>query len=94
MQLKTSDTLDRVEATVDKIVDLNVLFSERKITAEDYLIQLGNLLTTHDHSLHSSLVAAVEGKRKLVSELEILPEDGYNQALDDTLTIINSIFKE
>lgn len=44
-------------------------------------------------SIHTSLVAAVEGKRKDIrnypTELDV-----YNQALDDTLTIINSIFKE
>lgn len=47
-------------------------------------------------SLHASLVAAVEGKREpLPAETMTAREaKGYNQALDDTLTVINSIFKE
>lgn len=56
-------------------------------------------------TLHTSLVAAVEGKRKVenvTSHVEthdnfIVRNSecvGYNQALNDTLTIINSIFKE
>lgn len=47
-------------------------------------------------SLHASLVAAVEGKIKgYVGNDEEVPEIiAYNQGIKDTLTIINSIFKE
>lgn len=54
-------------------------------------------------SLHTSLVAAVEGMRppkRVPPEgesvpLSVLMRDSHiNQALDDILTIINSIFKE
>lgn len=47
--------------------------------------------------IHTSLVAAVEGDKKSMGmEINISNEYklGYRQALDDTLTIINSIFKE
>lgn len=52
-------------------------------------------------SLHTNLVAAVEGKKRPISvddlavnDIHEVYKDGYNAALDDTLTIINSIFKE
>lgn len=62
------------------------------------------VITQDRASLHTSLVAAVEGKKEdaIKHPAQYLGDPrrseghntGYNQALDDTLTIINSIFKE
>lgn len=55
------------------------------------------LITQDRQHIHTSLVAAVEAdKRAMGTEINISNEYklGYRQALDDTLTIINSIFKE
>ena len=67
---------------------------ERGLTylRNDVVGWLRTTLTQDRAALHTSLVAAVEGKKKQIwSEVD---EVDYNQALDDTLTIINSIFKE
>jgi recombinational DNA repair protein RecR len=66
------------------------------------------LLTQDRAAIHTSLIKAVEGLREstrdcgrcnncetAVSQCEsIIYYNGRDQALDDTLTIINSIFKE
>lgn len=96
------ETNDRVEEIAERIA---MRLDGRTVTSHEHYRQmlkkeLVHELTNHDQSRHTSLVKAVEGKR--IKDLPSSVQDpggfcrglGYNRSLDDTLTIINSIFKE
>ncbi len=56
--------------------------------------EMEKAITQDRASIHTSLVAAVEGKKYTEDQGIDAEMESYNAALDDILTIINSIFKE
>lgn len=93
---------EKIEEVVD-IAILNLIFSglsfEQIGKLPDWLLKnIEKNKPEFKTSLHTSLVAAVEGKKpKIKSQdfsLQGIYNEGYEQAKSDTITIINSIFKE
>lgn len=73
-------------------------YGELTVLPYGFLSQAVNEVLTQDRlAISTALMEALEGKRKTIRQ-EINIDDhyklGYNQALEDTLTIINGIFKE
>lgn len=63
------------------------------LNSKEYVRELLTPKLHHQlQSIHTSLVAAVEGKKYI--EPQSQRAINYNRGIDDTLTIINSIFKE
>lgn len=95
--MSTTDTrTSDVEEVVDQIVNWNVAFSEKKITAEDYLINLGNTLTsfreklredwenepmTKEHYANITAKAVADERERILALLP--PKDsGFNLCLE------------
>ena len=92
-------SVEEVARTIEYEIQINGLWKEDSVgfagLTQDGKLTVASVITQDRTSIHTSLVAAVESKKLgLELDMTISQINSYNQALDDTLTIINSIFKE